>query len=319
MRQVIFLCCTLLPIIGTGCTTLSSQPCGSKEESAKTLFSWNVGPKDEEESEKNGNDAKETSEANDGGKPSGDKDEEEKDEIVTDRPDFTEASSTVGKGRIQLEAGYTHSRNKNAGIQNAHSYPEALLRVGMFADWLEIRVGQNFSNTRTIGIVGHPFSVSGGEDLYLGTKFALTEQKTFLPEYAVVFQMTVPTGPKSLTAGKTLPGMNNLYSWEVNDFFSIGASTQGNAAVDDDGHTYLELAQSVTFGYTFTEKFGAYTEWFAFFPTGAIAPGTTAQHYFNGGFTYKLTPLFQLDIRAGKGLSTSADDYFFGAGFAVKY
>lgn len=86
-----------------------------------------------------------------------------------------------------------------------------------------------------------------------------------------------------------------------------------------DAHGYVEMAQSLTVGYGLTEKLGAYTEWFAFFPAGATAPGVTALHYFNGGFTYRVTPKFQLDIRAGLGLSRSADDFFTGTGFAVRY
>src|SRR5688500_15833003 len=39
--------------------------------------------------------------------------EEEEESIITDRPDFTEASTTVGKGRVQLEGGYTFSTDKD--------------------------------------------------------------------------------------------------------------------------------------------------------------------------------------------------------------
>lgn len=317
----LFLLGVFLPILGVGCATCSCNPGCETEKGAKTLFSWEAGPKTDDKDK-----GKEKDEDKNGSSPDREKngnskaeEEPETDEIVTDRPDFTEASTTVGKRRIQLESGYTYSRNKEAGIQGSHSYPEALFRIGLFADWFELRIGQNFSNTRTLGTDGGVFDTSGGEDLYLGTKLALTEQKKYLPETALIIQANVPTGSSNLTTGKTLAGLNYLYGWDVNDFLSFGGSTQGNSTVDDSGHTYLELAQSLTVGYTLTEKLGAYTEWFAFFPTGATSPDVTAQHYLDGGFTYKVTSLFQLDIRAGKGLTKSADDYFFGAGFAVKY
>lgn len=51
----------------------------------------------------------------------------------------------------------------------------------------------------------------------------------------------------------------------------------------------------------------------------AVALVVQAIHYFNGGFTYRVTPNFQLDIRAGLGLSRAADDFFTGTGFAVRY
>ena len=43
------------------------------------------------------------------------------------------------------------------------------------------------------------------------------------------------------------------------------------------------------------------------------------QHYFNGGFTYRLTPDIQFDVRTGVGLNRHADDFFAGTGFAVRY
>ncbi|MBY0513076.1 MAG: transporter, partial [Gemmataceae bacterium] len=52
--------------------------------------------------------------------------------LASDRPDFTEASSTVGKGRVQLEGGYTFTRDHSGEVATtSHSYPEALLRIGM--------------------------------------------------------------------------------------------------------------------------------------------------------------------------------------------
>ena len=74
-----------------------------------------------------------------------------------------------------------------------------------------------------------------------------------------------------------------------------------NKLVDDADHSFVVVDQSFTIGYTLTEQLGAYTEWFALYPTSAIAPDIAPEHYFNGGFTYKVTPDFQLDIRAGSG------------------
>jgi hypothetical protein len=67
---------------------------------------------------------------------------EEEERLDPDRPHLPEASTTVGKGRIVLESGYTFTGK--GSTFSSHAYPEALLRIGMFADWFEFRVGQNF-------------------------------------------------------------------------------------------------------------------------------------------------------------------------------
>jgi len=102
----------------------------------------------------------------------------EEDRVDPDRPHFPEASTAVGKGRAVLETGYTFTK-KEASFAS-HSYPEALLRVGMFTNWFEFRIGQNFINERR-ALTGGTTSASGAQDLYLGVKLALTEQKGVLP------------------------------------------------------------------------------------------------------------------------------------------
>jgi hypothetical protein len=138
-------------------------------------------------------------------------------------------------------------------------------------------------------------------------------------EMALMPQMNIPTGHDDFSADQVLPGLNWLYGWDITDHISAGGSTQGNRVVDDTGHAYTEYAQSFTIGYGLTDRLGAYTEWFAFFPHSAINPDVKPQHYFDGGFTYLLTNDLQLDIRGGIGLNDAADDYFVGSGLSVRF
>jgi hypothetical protein len=193
----------------------------------------------------------------------------------------------------------------------------------MFADWFEWRLYQNFtaeSFTARGATADLPAPTRGAQDLSVGCKLALTEQNRFLPQTAVILRLGLPTGSSGLSARKVLAGGSLLYGWDlIEDRLALGGSTLADRAVDDDRKTYILFAQSLSLGYTLTPKLGAYTEWYALFPSGASAPGTTAQHYFDGGFTYKLTPDLQFDVRAGVGLSRGADDFFAGAGFVARY
>ena len=136
-----------------------------------------------------------------------------------DRPHLPESSTAVGKGRIVLESGYTFTKKGSAFT--SQTYPEALLRIGMFADWFEFRLGQSFLN-REQTVAGVRTRAEGAQDLYLGIKLALVEQQGLLPEIAVIPQMTLPTGSKTVGAGKVLPGLNVDCAWEViNERFSI--------------------------------------------------------------------------------------------------
>lgn len=245
--------------------------------------------------------------------PVGESVDELKSSIATDRPDFTESSTTVPAGSVQVETGYTVSADNDSGPRvTSHSFPEALFRVGTSLEWLELRLATNVSAETAPENSGADF-----EDLYLGTKIAMCNQDGLIPELAVMPQMTVPTGGTSVTADRTLPGVNLLYGWDLTDSLSTAGSTQVNRAVDDDGSAYVEWAQSWTVGFALTEQLGAYTEWFAFFPDSGTAAET--QHYGNGGLTWLFNDDLQADVRAGFGLNEAADDFFAGVGLSWRY
>lgn len=234
--------------------------------------------------------------------------------LVSDRPDFTESSVTVGRGVVQLESGYTFATDGDGNARlTTHSYPELLLRCGVLSDWLELRVGQNFASE-----VDQSIRRSGAENVYTGVKLAVTPQDGILPEMALVPQMTVPTGHDDLSGREVLPGVNWLYGWDVNDALSFGGSTQVNRAIEGVGdETYAEWAQSCTLGYSLLDRVGAYAEWFAFFPHAAQA--VKPEYYLNGGLTWRINNDIQADVRAGMGLNEAAADLFAGAGLVLRW
>lgn len=238
--------------------------------------------------------------------------------LVTDRPDFTEASSTVGAGVAQLEFGYTYFHSDDSTTkQDVHSMGEPLLRLGLIEDWLEFRMAifPVDSTEKTAGVTDEN---SGLEDMYLGFKIGLTPQKGILPEMAIMPQMIVPIGSNGFTQDHTLPGVNLIYSWELTDCLSMAGSTQFNQALDDETDKEFTLwAQSWTFAYSLTDNLGAYTEWFAFMPDQADT--AEVNHFFNGGFTYLINKDVQFDIRAGTGLNGQEEDFFVGTGLSIRY
>ena len=239
--------------------------------------------------------------------------------LVTDRPDFTEASVTVGRGVAQLEMGYTYTYDSNGGSSTrTHSYPETLLRVGTLADWFELRIDWNYAEERVNDFGGDINTDAGAEDLGIGCKLALTPQECMFPETAVILQMSVPSGSNEFTADEVLPGAAYLYGWDLNECWSTAGSSSFNRQVDDEtGDDYFEFAQSWTIGRSWTEELGSYAEWFGFVPSGADTNHT--EHYFNGGFTYLISDDIQWDVRGGLGLNGAADDYFVGTGLSIRF
>ena len=233
--------------------------------------------------------------------------------LAADRPDFTEAASTVGRGVLQIEFGYTFSGDWAGGHSvQTHTLGELLVRGGVAADWIELRVAA--TPVTRVESEGGGASETGIEDLYLGAKFELTRQRGRVPALALVPQMTLPTGSALFSGGRTLPGVNLIYSWDAPGGLSLAGSTQVNLAVADGDDSYAEWAQSAVAGAGLGTRGGVYGEWYAFLPMGADAP---KEHYFNAGLTWLTAEDSQWDIRVGVGLNDAAQDFFAGVGAAI--
>ena len=234
--------------------------------------------------------------------------------MAADRPDFTEAASTVGRGVLQIEFGYTFGGDWSGGNSvQTHTLGELLLRAGVAADWLEVRVAA--SPVTRVDSEGSGASDTGIEDMYLGAKLELTRQAGRLPALAVLPQMTLPTGSTLFSSGRALPGLNLVYSWDVPGGLSLAGSTQVNLAIADGGDSYPEWAQSAAAGAGVGTRGGVYGEWYAFLPAGADAP---KEHYLNAGLTWLTADDSQWDVRVGIGLNDAAEDFFAGVGAAIR-
>jgi len=216
--------------------------------------------------------------------------------------------------------GYTFTRDKEPGGEvKSQTYPETLFRIGMLADWFELRIGYTFAEEKTKNAPAGNGRVRGNDDLYLGVKLWLTEQQGILPEMTILPQMLVPTGSNAFTNDQVLAGVNWLYSWDLTENLSLAGSSQINRTRDDVGHYYSEFAQSVALGLGITDEVGVYMEYYGFFPTSAVAANVGAEHYMNGGVAYLYNDNVQFDVRVGTGLNRRANDFFTGAGVSLRF
>jgi len=278
----------------------------------KTLMEWAIPASDQKE-------GKAKSDGGEGENGKNGEDESEK-RLDPDRPHLPEAANTVGLGRVILESGYTYT-SAGPAFLHQHSYPEALLRIGILANWFELRISQNFVNQRNLPGSGQPASINGPLDLEIGVKLGITEQKKYMPEIALILQTGVPSGSSQVSNDTVLPGVNLDMGWEIiKDRFGMETVTSANGARDDAQHTYVNFAQGITAVLDLTRKLEFFSEYDLFVPMGAISPEAThPQHYIVGGFMYFFTNNFEVDIRAGVGLNDHASDYLVGSGFAARY
>ncbi len=319
------------------------------EKTPKTILEWQIGKdekKDGDKEEKNGNgkngeekkddldtEKKGSADKNGNGEKSANRSQkweiEYEEPLSTDYPDFGVSSTNVGRGRVMLETvfDFYSDRTKDEKL-NGYSLPNALFHIGLFADWFEFRIGQTYSNFRTTPLGGRPDGIgvlnskreSGFNDLYLGVRFALTEQVKIFPESILLIQATVPTGTKELSAENVLPGFIYLVSWKIGDSpWSITSLVEMDKAMDDSRQYYAQFAQTFEVKYQVNKRFSVFAEGVALHPLGARSPDVTSQFYVNPGFIYWISNNIQVHAHVFIGLNRGATDYFGGPGMAFRY
>jgi hypothetical protein len=249
--------------------------------------------------------------------------------ISTDRPTFTPANTTVPRGRLQFESGFTFNSEQSATTRSTlYDLPELALRFGLTKK-LEFRTfwtGQTWIQTQPR--FGGPFRNTGGlSDMEVGFKWQLlTEDKDrkWIPITALITSIYAPTGGTSILGSHTVqPYVNLIYGWNLTKKLTFGGSTGYlGMKVTDQGpgvkaDSFERFHQSLLAFYTITERTTLFYEWYVW--TFTNAADNRPLHFMDGGALHRLTPNIQLDLRAGFGLTGRPDDFFTGAGLSFRF
>jgi hypothetical protein len=217
-------------------------------------------------------------------------------DLITDRPDFTESANTVPLQSWQFEFGYTLARG---GLITNHSLGEFLVRYSPL-DKIELRFGFN-----SYLISKNLVDQQGFEDMELGIKWAVIQDSI-----ALLVSTSLPSGSPEFRNDRLQPSITIALAHDINDFLSVGSNLGWTRLQNEDGGWFTEYSASAALGISLSSKLGMFVEYFGFYNNLKEAED---QHYIDGGFTLLITPLFQVDIRVGR-MIDNAENYFFGVG-----
>ncbi len=231
--------------------------------------------------------------------------------LVTDRPDATEASSTVGKGILQFETGiwYETFEENDTKIQD-YNYNTMLIRYGIL-DNLELRLGWNFiEGVTTVNGTKLDDVMSGLSPLLLGMKIDIAEEQGCMPEIALighvfpVFSASADYRPEYTGVDFRL-SLSHTLSEKSSLGYNIGAQW-------GDDSPEAAAIYTLAYGYSFTDKFGMYAEVY-----GDLPEDSSANHYWDAGMTYLVNNDLQLDAYVGTSI-TEGQDLLLGMGLSYR-
>lgn len=227
--------------------------------------------------------------------------------IATDRPDFTEGTSSVAFGRLQVEAGTTLAREP--GVGTVLSVPEMLLRAGLGSGF-EARIAlPDFVGTA-------PFTAEADgslADALVGFKAELGQAAGL--DAAVIVEVHLDAsglyGSSPEPSSGPSPRALFIVGRDVGPSVSVGG--QAEATYDREAERVL-VGGTLVGGLGLSRRVGTFAE-----VAASAVPGGPAAVVLHHGYTVALAPALQLDAHGGVGITATAPDVFVGAGLGVRF
>ena len=231
--------------------------------------------------------------------------------LVTDRPDATESSSTVGKGTLQIETGGLYESFKDNNIKfESSTFNTTLIRYGILSN-MEIRLGWDFVEGVT-KVNGKKLNnvTSGFSPLLLGVKVDIAEEKNGWPEIALIGHVfPLFTASNDYRPESTGVDFRFSLSHTLSEKSSLGYNL--GAEWKDDSPEAAGV-YTLAYGYSISEKFGMYLELY-----GDLPEDNKANHYWDAGLTYLVSNDLQLDVYTGTSI-TKGQDILVGLGLSYR-
>lgn len=222
-------------------------------------------------------------------------------ELITDRPDQTEAPNVVPKGYLQVESGgfYTTFTN-DLDFQTEFIGGTTLLRYGIL-ERLELRLGWDFVEGRT-SLNNQDFDniASGFTPLLAGVKVSVVDEKGALPQIGLIGHIFLPfTAGQDFRPETTAVDFRFAFAHTLSErsslSYNVGAELGG-------GTDELAYIYTLSYGLSLTSALGAYVEVY-----GDFLEDSRANHLWDAGLTYLVTPNIQIDATVGTSFTQGQD------------
>ena len=223
-------------------------------------------------------------------------------DMVTDvriRPSRPAAGPAAGRDGIPVRP--RRRRGRLCGARH-------LVRIGL-GGRLELRIGH-------VGIVGGAGRLGAG-DSELGAKINLIARADgWQPELALLGGLSLPTGDHGFSSDGVDPSFLVAFAHELRPRLSlgynVGAAWESSA---DRLNRDAFLVYSVVLGVRLTDRLGTFLELFGDRQTTGTSATSASV---DGGLTWLVTDIVQVDVSVGRRLWGPADDVFVGTGLSFR-
>lgn len=223
--------------------------------------------------------------------------------INTDRPDFADSTTPVGRRTLQIETGVTYQWDRDS---RSESGPEAMLRYGL-ANRLELRL----QSPDFISMCANGTRVNGIGDSYVGLLVQLGPIGGF--DVAAIPGGFLPTGSSGFTSGEVDPDLMLTWSRALTSEWGLAGGLYFHWPTQD-GKRATVVQAPFQVNHALCGHAAAFLEYVGSFPKH-----DDSQHLIHLGFTFRQGQNRQWDIHYGFGLNSAAPNAFVGGGYSFRF
>jgi hypothetical protein len=228
-------------------------------------------------------------------------------DLVTDRPDQSNAPTLVPVGALQIETGFAIENATENTKKLINYYNDLLMRVGV-NDNFEIRTGLKYMALTSP--TEESVMQSGLTPIFVGAKIKLAKERRAWPEAAVITHVAFKTWSNAITPTYTSGDLALACLHTLTDQISL---TYNFCLVWDGETPSPGKSYSLSIAYQATRQCGMFFESY-----GAFPEDNNSDHRVDAGFTFKIKELVQFDVAGGLQYTSNLPAHFFTAGLSYR-
>jgi hypothetical protein len=241
----------------------------------------------------------------------------EKDQIVTDRPDFVESSDVVGQGRVQIETSVALERYRAGGVSTRTVSSPTLLRIGI-GDSVELRVESEGRVRAVTRVAGAAVTTDNGyADTALGIKWHAFDARGALPSVGLLLHADFDSGSAPFRAPGKGGSLRLAAEWDLPGEYALGIMPGLATQRNDDGRRFTAGIFGIVLGKAWNERLRTFVEYSA--PRIARARDGGSVNTVDVGAAYLLADTVQIDTALSRGLNRNTPDWSWSAGLSIKF
>jgi hypothetical protein len=231
----------------------------------------------------------------------------EKPEIITDRPDQSTTPFLIPKGALQIESGASIETDHSLELATNTLYKNTLIKYGIYKS-LELSVSSSYIASKIRG--EGQMQEKGFTPFSLGAKMLVADEHHFFSQVSVVAHVNLKAGVKISQPNHAFADLCLAFSHTLSEKWML---TYNTGVVWDDEMVTSSFFYTIESDVKLSSCITGFVEAY-----GSSYKSKSSSCSMDAGMLFRITGQLQADIGVAFGITEHAPDFFLTTGLALR-